>query len=156
MEGTNQDDLKVYRPGIRAVKELNIASPLAEAGLTKEEVRRLASEYGLSVSRKPAAPCLATRFPYGTRLSDEEMRRVERGERMLKEQGFYNVRIRVHGEIARLEVDSRDLPMLVEKRESVADRLKELGYTYVTADLEGFRSGSMDVNVNVDIKADNV
>ena len=156
MEGTNQDDLKVYRPGIRAMKELNIASPLAEAGLTKEEVRRLASEYGLSVSRKPAAPCLATRFPYGTRLSDEEMRRVERGERMLKEQGFYNVRIRVHGEIARLEVDSRDLPMLVEKRESVADRLKELGYTYVTADLEGFRSGSMDVNVNVDIKADNV
>ncbi len=151
MEGTNQDDLKVYRPGIRAVEELGIASPLAEAGFTKAEVRRLAAEYGLSVSDKPASPCLATRFPYGTKLSAEAMRKVEQGESMLKEQGFYNVRIRVHGEIARIEVDSRDLAELVERRAVVTECLKKLGYTYVTVDLEGFRSGSMDVNINAEL-----
>lgn len=147
MEGTNQDDLMVYRPGIRAVKELGIISPLAEAGLTKKEVRRRASEYGLSVSDKPASPCLATRFPYGTKLSSDAMRCVEQGEKILKEQGFHNVRLRVHGEIARIEVDSRDLKMLVEHRKEIISGLKKLGYTYVTLDLEGFRSGSMDVNI---------
>lgn len=147
MEGTNQDDLYVYRPGIRAVKELGIASPLMESGMTKEEVRRLAAEYGLSVSDKPAAPCLATRFPYGTRLTAKAMRRVEQAERILKERGFYNVRLRVHGDIARIEVDSHDLQKLVENRTKIIHELKALGYTYVTADLEGFRSGSMDVNM---------
>lgn len=147
MEGTNQDDLKVYRPGIRAVKELGIVSPLAAAELTKKEVRRLAAEYGLSVTNKPASPCLATRFPYGTKLSGDAMRSVERGEKILKEQGFHNVRLRVHGEIARIEVDSRDLKMLVEHRKEIISDLKKLGYTYVTLDLEGFRSGSMDVNI---------
>lgn len=147
MEGTNQDDLMVYRPGIRAVKELGIISPLAEAGLTKKEVRRLASEYGLSVSNKPASPCLATRFPYGTKLSSDAMRCVEQGEKILKEQGFHNVRLRVHGEIARIEVDSTDLKTLVEHRKEIISGLKKLGYTYVTLDLEGFRSGSMDVNI---------
>lgn len=150
LEGTNQDDLQVYRPGIRAVRELGIASPLAEAGFTKEEVRTLAAEYGLSVSGKPASPCLATRFPYGTRLSAKAMRRVDKGEHFLKDQGFYNVRLRVHGEIARIEVDSRDLQTLVENRERIVNGLKKLGYTYVTADLEGFRSGSMDVGMDED------
>lgn len=147
MEGTNEDDLKVYRPGIRAVKELGIISPLAEAGLTKEEVRRLAAEYGLSVSDKPAAPCLATRFPYGTRLSKEALQRVEQGEAMLREQGFYNVRLRVHERIARIEVDSKDLQAAVDQRKEIINGLKKLGYTYVTLDLEGFRSGSMDIDV---------
>lgn len=147
MEGTNQDDLKAYRPGIRAVRELRIVSPLAAAELSKDEVRRLAAEYGLSISNKPASPCLATRFPYGTKLSDDAMRRVEQGEEILKEQGFYNVRLRVHGEIARIEVDSSDLQALVERRKEIISGLKKLGYTYVTLDLEGFRSGSMDVNI---------
>lgn len=147
MEGTNQDDLKAYRPGIRAVRELRIVSPLAAAELSKDEVRRLAAEYGLSISNKPASPCLATRFPYGTKLSDDAMRRVEQGEKILKEQGFYNVRLRVHGEIARIEVDSSDLQALVERRKEIISGLKKLGYTYVTLDLEGFRSGSMDVNI---------
>lgn len=147
MEGTNHDDRKAYRPGIRAVKELGITSPLAAAELTKEEVRRLAAECGLSVSNKPASPCLATRFPYGTKLSGDAMRRVEQGEKILKEQGFYNVRLRVHGEIARIEVDDRDLQLLVERRKEIIGDIKKLGYTYVTLDLEGFRSGSMDVNI---------
>ena len=149
MEGTNQDDLSVYRPGIRAVKEMGIISPLALAGLTKAEVRRLASEYGLSVSDKPAAPCLATRFPYGTKLSYDAMRAVDEGEHFLRKLGFYNVRLRVHGNIVRIEVDMKDLELLTKDREKIVCYLKNLGYTYVTLDLEGFRSGSMDVDVNV-------
>lgn len=147
MEGTNKDDLYVYRPGIRAVKELGIVSPLAKAGLTKEEVRRLAAEYGVSVFNKPSTPCLATRFPYGTQLSYSAMRKVEQGEAFLKELGFYNVRLRVHGEIVRIEVDNGDMDILLEQREKVVSYLKGLGYHYITIDLEGFRSGSMDINI---------
>lgn len=147
MEGTNRDDLQVYRPGIRAVKELGIISPLAEAGLTKKEVRKLAAEYGMSVSHKPASACLATRFPYGTKLSRDMLTKAGKAEEILRKQGYYNVRVRVHGEIARIEVDSQSLPLLIEQREKIVSRLKELGYTYVTVDLEGFRSGSMDVNI---------
>lgn len=145
LEGTNEDDLHVYRPGIRAVRELGIISPLADAGFTKEEVRRLAGECGVSVSQKPSTPCLATRFPYGVRISYEEMRRVEEGETYLKNLGLYNVRLRVHGNIARIETDLEDLCIVLKQREELAGYLKKLGYTYVTLDLEGFRSGSMDV-----------
>lgn len=152
IEGTNQDDLKVYRPGIRAVKELGIISPLADAGFTKEEVRRLAEAYGVSVFNKPSTPCLATRFPYGTQLSYEEMRKVEKGEALLRSRGFYNVRLRVYKELVRIETDVKDIPRLVEQREVIADYLKSLGYRYITVDLEGFRSGSMDVGIKAAVK----
>lgn len=145
LEGTNEDDLHVYRPGIRAVQELGIISPLADVGMTKEEVRRLADEYGISVSKKPSTPCLATRFPYGTRLSYEELQKVGTGEHFLKTLGCYNVRLRVHGEIARIEVDQQDMFLLLEKKDTVAEYLKKLGYRYITLDIEGFRSGSMDI-----------
>ncbi len=144
LEGTNEDDLQVYRPGIRAVRELGIISPLADVGLTKAEVRRLAEEYGISVSKKPSTPCLATRFPYGTRLSYEDMRKVERGEAYLKSMGLYNVRVRVHGTIARIEVNQDEMPLIMEQKGEIIRYLKELGYVYITLDLEGFRSGSMD------------
>lgn len=144
LEGTNEDDLHVYRPGIKAVRELGIRSPLAEAGFTKDQVRALAAEYQMPVSAKPSTPCLATRFPYGTDLSYETMRRVEQGEEYLKSLGFYNVRLRVHGEIARIETDLADLHKLLERREGITNTLKALGYRYITMDLEGFRSGSMD------------
>lgn len=147
IEGTNEDDLHVYRPGIRAVRELGIMSPLADAGLTKEEVRKLAGELGLSVSEKPAAPCLATRFPYGTRLTYEAMRRVEQGESFLRERGFYNVRLRIYGTLARIEVDPAEFERLIEQREEITAFLKKLGYDYITLDLEGFRSGSMDIQL---------
>lgn len=147
LEGTNEDDLHVYRPGIKAVHELGILSPLAEAGLTKKEIRSLAKEYGISASGRASSPCLATRFPYGTRLSYEDMRRVEKGEAHLKKLGLYNVRLRVHKEIARIEVDSDALLTVIHFREEITVFLKKLGYTYVTLDLEGFRSGSMDVSV---------
>lgn len=152
LEGTNEDDLHVYRPGIRAVRELGIHSPLAEAGLSKAEVRELAREYGISAAGKPSTPCLATRFPYGMRLTYEEMRRVEKGEAYLRGLGLYNVRLRVHGEIARIETDASDFATLLGKREEAAAFIKELGYRYVTLDLEGFRSGSMDAEENTDME----
>lgn len=147
LEGTNEDDLHVYRPGLKAIRELGVISPLAEAGFTKEEVRRLAEEYGLSVSDRPATPCLATRFPYGAALSYEEIQKVEQGEAYLKGFGLYNVRLRIHGDIARIEVDAREFPVLLQYRSHIINYIKHLGYPYITLDLEGFRSGSMDVGI---------
>lgn len=147
LEGTNEDDLHVYRPGIRALQELEIISPLAQAGLTKAQVRRMAQEYGLETASKPSSPCLATRFPYGTELTYEKMERVEKGESYLKTFGLHNVRIRVYERLARIEVDEEDYSCLLEHKEEIIAYLKKLGYVYITLDLEGFRSGSMDVEV---------
>lgn len=149
IEGTNEDDLHVYRPGIRALKELGIKSPLAEAGITKAEVRNLASWYGLAVSAKPSMPCLATRFPYGEKLTYEAMEQVEKGEVYLKEFGLHNVRIRVHGITARIEVDEEAFSEVLRNKKEIIAYLKELGFVYITLDLEGFRSGSMDVGISV-------
>lgn len=148
LEGSNADDTKAYRPGLRAVQELGIKSPLLELGFTKREVRALAEEYGISVADRPSAPCLATRFPYGTRLSRERMRQVDEGEQFLRALGFYNVRIRAHGDTARIEVDRKDMGKLLERAEEVAQKIRGLGFSYVTLDLEGFRSGSMDINLS--------
>ena len=147
VEGTNEDDLHVYRPGIKAIKELGIKSPLADSGFTKEEVRKLAAELGVSVSNRPSTPCMATRFPYGTMLDYESIQKVEEAEKWLRDLGFYNVRIRVHGDIARIEVDKNEMMMLLEKKEEIVEKLKEFGYDYITLDLEGFRSGSMDIHI---------
>lgn len=148
LEGTNADDMLVYRPGIRAVEELGIKSPLREAGFAKEEVRRLAKEYGISAADRPSAPCLATRFPYGEFLDRQKLARVEQGEQFLRSMGFYNVRLRVHGDIARIEVDDTDMNQLLGNRKDIINYLKALGYQYITMDLEGFRSGSMDIHTN--------
>lgn len=147
LEGTNEDDLHVYRPGLKALRELGVASPLADAGFTKAEVRRLAEEYGLSVADRPAAPCMATRFPYGTGLAYEELQKAAQGEAYLKGFGLYNVRLRIHGGIARIETDTEGFSVLLSRRQDVISYLKDLGYTYITLDLEGFRSGSMDVGI---------
>jgi len=147
LEGTNEDDLHVYRPGIKALGELEIISPLADSQMTKEDVRKMASDYRISVANRPSAPCLATRFPYGTKLSYDLMERVERGETYIKAMGFYNVRIRVHGDIARIEVDEDSLEKFIQKRKEITSYLKNLGFVYITVDLEGFRSGSMDLNL---------
>ncbi len=104
-------------------------------------------EYGISVADRPSTPCLATRFPYGAALSGEKMKKVEQGETFLKELGLYNVRLRVHEETARIEVDEKDISKLLENRKEVVEFLKGLGYWYITLDLEGFRSGSMDIGI---------
>lgn len=145
LEGTNEDDLHMYRPGLRAIQELEVISPLAAAGFTKEEVRMLAKEYGLSVSTRPAMPCLATRFPYGTELSYEKLRKVELGEAFLKKMGLYNVRLRIHDMIARIETDKESFSVVLQHKEEIISYMKELGYHYITLDMEGFRSGSMDI-----------
>lgn len=144
LEGTNEDDLHVYRPGLRAVRELGICSPLADAGMTKEEVRREAGRLGLAVADKPSSPCLATRFPYGTKLTEEKLKRVEQAEAYLKNLGAENVRLRIHGDVVRIETDGSFLEKLLKKRREVLEYLKGLGYVYITLDLQGFRSGSMD------------
>ncbi|WP_312648272.1 ATP-dependent sacrificial sulfur transferase LarE [Aminipila sp.] len=149
MDGTNEDDLHVYRPGIRAIQELGIVSPLAKSGVTKGEVRQFAAEYGISASDRPSAPCLATRFPYGTVLSHEKMNMVEKGELFIKSLGIYNIRLRVHSDIVRIEVDAQDMNKILTHREEIITYLKTLGYVYITIDLEGFRSGSMDINLNL-------
>lgn len=147
LEGTNEDDLHVYRPGIRALKELSVISPLAMFHITKEEVREMAAAKGISVARRPSSPCMATRFPYGTELTYGKMRLVDEAEEWLRSQGFSNVRVRVHGDIARLETDAADLGRILGMRGSVVGKLKGMGFPYVTLDLEGFRSGSMDIHL---------
>ena len=147
MEGTNEDDLHVYRPGIRAVRELGVKSPLAEAGLFKAEVKALAAEYGISAASRPSTPCMATRLPYGAELSYEVLEKIERGEAVLRELLGGNVRLRLHGDIARIEADRESLGRAVELGGELVSRLKALGFVYITLDLEGFRSGSMDVHI---------
>ncbi|MBR5517744.1 MAG: ATP-dependent sacrificial sulfur transferase LarE [Clostridia bacterium] len=144
IEGTNADDLTVYRPGIKAVRELGILSPLADVGMTKAEVRTFAAQYNITASEKPSTPCLATRFEYGAKLDYDKIRIVEQAEEYIRSLGFYNVRLRVHGSIARIEVDVQDMPLLMNKKEDVIRFVKKLGFKYITLDLEGFTSGSMD------------
>lgn len=144
LEGSNEDDLHVYRPGLQAVKELGVVSPLADCGITKAEVRVLAAEYDIPVANRPSAPCLATRLPYGAELDLELLKRIDEAENYLKNFGWRNVRLRVHGEITRLEVDKEVFTEVLEHREVIIKHLKDMGFRYVTLDLEGFRSGSMD------------
>lgn len=147
LEGSNEDDMHVYRPGIRAVKELGILSPLAECSITKEEVRFLAKKYKIQVAERPSSPCLATRLPYGQSIDLELLRRIDEAETMLRSNGYKNVRVRVHGNIMRLEIDTGDLKRVIEERETLISQLKKYGFGYLTLDLEGFRSGSMDIEI---------
>lgn len=148
MDGTNADDHRQYRPGLRALRELGVISPLAAAGLTKSDVRALAASWGLACSGKPSAPCLATRFDYGAELTAQAIRRIEAGEvllhRLYPEQP---VRLRVHGEekeIARLEIPPHLLAQAVADAPELVRELRALGFHHITLDLQGFRSGSMD------------
>lgn len=154
VEGTNEDDLHVFRPGLRALKELSVLSPLARFHITKEEVREMAARKGITVARRPSSPCMATRFPYGTLLSYDMLRMVDRAETHLRELGLSNVRVRVHGDIARIETDPESMGRILEMRSALADDLKGIGVSYVTLDLEGFRSGSMDINIKTENKED--
>ena len=146
VEGSNLDDNQDYRPGHRAIAELGIKSPLRDAGLTKAEIRQFSHELGLPTWDKPSYACLASRFVYGEAITPEKLSMVEQAEQYLMDQGFRQMRVRVHGNLARVEVLPEDIPRLLsdELRRSVSDRLKSLGFSYVTLDLAGFRSGSMN------------
>lgn len=145
--GATTDDLGDFRPGMRAARECGARAPLLEVGLTKAEVRALSRELGLPTWDKPAMACLASRFPYHSPISEQALERVAAAEDFLRrELGLRQVRLRHHGDIARLEVEPSGLAVLIEEtnRRRVVARLKELGYTYVALDLEGYRSGSMN------------
>jgi uncharacterized protein len=146
LDGTIADDFGDWRPGRKAATEKGVRSPLAELGFTKADVRAAAAYYGLSSQDKPASPCLASRIPYGTEITRENLSQVERGEELLHSLGFAIVRVRHFGETARVEVPAADLPRILEceVREQVVTGLKALGYRFVTVDLEGFRSGNLN------------
>lgn len=147
LDGTNEDDLHVYRPGIQALKELGIVSPLAILHMTKKEVKELAAAYGISVAARPSTPCMATRLPYHTQIDYEILEKIEQGETYLRSLlgDRANIRLRLHGETARLEIDPEFFTPLLKVRVQVTEFLKKLGFRYITLDLEGFRSGSMDI-----------
>ena len=146
-DGTNADDHNEYRPGIQALGELGVVSPLAELGITKNEVRHFAKELGIRVHNKPSAPCMATRFPYNTEITRESLEKVELAENYLKQCGLEVCRLRVHSDIARIEVKEEDFEKVLINRKNIASELKKIGFTYITLDIEGFRSGSMDVGL---------
>ena len=146
MSGANVDDLGDFRPGLVAAAEHGVRHPLIEVAMTKSDVREAARELALSTWDKPASACLASRIPFGVTIKVEELSKVGRAERLLKDLGFAQCRVRVHGDVARIEVDVADVQRLAAPgvRQSVVESLHALGYRYVTLDLEGFRSGSMN------------
>jgi uncharacterized protein len=153
VNGANADDLGDFRPGLKAAAEHRVRSPLAECGFDKSTVRQLARHWDLEVWDKPATPCLSSRLVYGLEITPERLERIDRAEQLLRELGLSTVRVRYHhDDLARLEVTVSDLPALCsgEVRERVISRLRELGFRYVTVDLEGFRSGSFQQLVPAD------
>ena len=140
------DDDGDYRPGRRAIRELGILSPLHDVGLTKAEIRTLSREMGLPTSDKPSFACLASRFPYGERITAVGLERVEKAEQWLLDAGFglTQLRVRSHGDLARIEVPPCDIPHLAARAAEIAAAFKEFGFAYVTLDLRGYRTGSMN------------
>lgn len=145
-DGTNADDSRDYRPGLRAASELGIRSPLREAGLTKGDIRELSRAYDLPTWEKPSYACLASRIPYGCPITVEKLRQIDAAETFLRGLGFKQVRVRHHGELARIEVPAEKLASLVadDLAARVTARLKEIGFTYVALDLNGYRTGSLN------------
>jgi len=145
LDGSNADDTGQYRPGLRALEELNIHSPLLEAGLGKEEIRYLSRQVGLGTWKKPSAACLASRLPYGEKITLEKLEKIAAAEKYLRQIGIgSNLRVRCHGNLARIEVDIDSFGLLLGRRAEIMEKLRELGFVYVTLDLGGFQSGSMD------------
>lgn len=151
VDGSNASDLDDYRPGMRALRELGIRSPLAEVGLTKSSIRRLAREMGMSNWDRPAATCLATRIPYGEEITLERLCRVDEAEEIILSLGFGQVRVRDHGEVARIEVEPGEVRRLTsdEIQPAAVSGLKKLGFRYVCADLEGYRTGSLNESLEL-------
>jgi len=145
-EGSNVDDDSDYRPGMLAIRELNVLSPLRESGFTKTEIRQLSNEMGLSTWNKPSLACLASRFPYGETITREKLKAIETSEQILFDLGFKQVRVRHHGNLARIEVNACDMEKILSAatRETVYSGIKQAGFAYITLDLQGYRTGSMN------------
>jgi len=150
-EGSNMDDNGDYRPGLLAVAEFGIVSPLRHAKLNKSEIRQLSKEMGLPTWKKPSFACLSSRIPYGESITVDKLAMIDKGEQLLFDLGFYQVRIRHHGNLARIEIDDRDFERIMNKetRDLIQLKLKELGYAYITLDLKGYRTGSMNETLDI-------
>ena len=148
-EGSNMDDIGDYRPGLRAAAELSVKSPLREAELTKSEIRLISKAMGLPTWSKPAYACLASRFVYGEEITEEKLHMIDTAEQFLIEHGFFEERVRMHGNLARIEVPPADIPKLAgeEIREKIYDKFREIGFLFVTLDLKGYRLGSMNATL---------
>lgn len=144
VDGTNASDLGDHRPGIAAARERGVRSPLAEAGITKQEVRELAKQLDLPVWDKPAMACLSSRVPYGTEITPKMLRQIEAAEDVLVALGFRQFRVRHHDDIARIEIPPEEFQRAIERREAIVDGVRESGYTFVTLDLAGYQSGTLN------------
>ncbi len=145
LDGSNADDTGEYRPGLQALRELKISSPLLEEGLGKEETRFLSRQAGLATWNRPSAACLASRLPYGEELVPERLQKIAAAEEFLRQIGIANnLRVRWHGNLARIEVNSEDFQLVLGRRKEIIQKLRSLGFIYSTLDLDGFQSGSMD------------
>ncbi|MGB9734913.1 MAG: ATP-dependent sacrificial sulfur transferase LarE [bacterium] len=144
--GANADDTNDFRPGMKAAQQAHAIAPLLEVGLTKSEIREISKYLGLETWNKPSYACLASRIPYGTRITPDILKKIEIGEKLLHELGFVQSRIRYHGDIARIEVLQEELPLIIksEIRTRIIKQLKEQGFKYITVDIEGYRTGSMN------------
>lgn len=145
LDGGQEDDLSDERPGRRAAAEFGVRSPLEEVGLTKDEIRELSRRLGLATYNKPSFACLASRFPYGRKITQEALKRVESSEEYLKGLGILQVRVRDYENLCRIEVEKQDMETCLKDREKIVERLKAFGYTYITLDLCGYRTGSMNI-----------
>jgi uncharacterized protein len=143
-DGINVSDMGEHRPGLRASTEEGILHPFIETGITKEDIREIARDLGLPVWQKPSAACLSSRIPYGDEITREKLRKIEEAEAYLAGLGIGQLRVRLHGNIARIEVHNEDQVKILNLRSAVAGKLRSLGFSYVTLDIEGYRSGSMD------------
>jgi pyridinium-3,5-biscarboxylic acid mononucleotide sulfurtransferase len=145
-DGSNNDDLSDYRPGTKAKKELGVRSPLQEAGFTKEEIRSASKELGLPTWDKPSYACLASRIPYGTEIAPEILNKINAAERFLRDLGYKQFRVRHHGNLARIEIEQKDMPSFLRGNlmDKINKKFEEFGYIYVTLDLKGYRTGSMN------------
>ena len=148
-EGSNMDDIGDYRPGLRAAAELSVKSPLREAGLTKSEIRLISKALGLPTWSKPAYACLASRFVYGEEITEEKLHMIDKAEQFLIEHGFFEERVRMHGNLARIEVPPTDIPKIAEDgiREEIYNKFRELGFLFVALDLKGYSMGSMNATL---------
>lgn len=142
--GLIADDLGEHRPGTKAAKEYNVRGPLQEADLYKSEIRELSQQMGLRTWDKPSFACLSSRITYGEKITIEKLRRIDQSEQTIRAMGIRQVRVRTHGEIARIEVEQNDMPVLLDHHAEITQKLMDLGYTYVTMDMSGYKSGSMN------------